>query len=243
MNLVTALILFNILILIYQILVEIFTTLCRINGISLDKARFQVISLLTGTGFTTAESEIMLLTKQRRKLAQRIMLFSYIFNISIVSIFVNIFISFVNTTTNEIGIGILVTIANFILIVIINKSKPIRKVIDSIVVKAVNYKRKKNDNYISIYDTYGHKVIAEVELKTLKPEMQNKTIEEMKIKQRYNTQLLVIKRKEEIISEIWPNTIIKQGDTIIVFGKLKDIKAAFIRQNEMKEVKKEQEIA
>ena len=53
MNLVSALILFNILILIYQLLIEIFTALCRLTGISYEKAKFQVVSLLTGTGFTT----------------------------------------------------------------------------------------------------------------------------------------------------------------------------------------------
>ena len=68
MNLVSALILFNILIFIHQILIEILTAIVRLTGISYDKAEFQVISLLTGTGFTTAESEGMMVTKQRRKL-------------------------------------------------------------------------------------------------------------------------------------------------------------------------------
>ena len=35
-----------------------------------EKARFQVISLLTGTGFTTRESEIVLSTRRRRRLAR-----------------------------------------------------------------------------------------------------------------------------------------------------------------------------
>ena len=43
MNLVLALILFNILILLYQIIIEVFTILFRITGINLEKSRFQVI--------------------------------------------------------------------------------------------------------------------------------------------------------------------------------------------------------
>lgn len=235
MNLVAALILFNILILIYQVIIEIFTTLCRINGITSEKAKFQVISLLTGTGFTTSESEVMLLTKKRRKLAQRIMLFSYIFNISIVSIFVNIFISSINTTMTEIKVGIIFTLCNLIFMIFINRSKTFRNILDKIVLSVVNRKKKKQDNFIYVYDTYGKKVIAEIELKTIRDEFKNKTIEDIKLKNTYGIQLLVIKRKEEVISEIWPNTMIQEGDTIVVFGKMKDIKNAFVKHIIMNE--------
>lgn len=235
MNLVAALILFNILILIYQVIIEIFTTLCRINGISSEKAKFQVISLLTGTGFTTSESEVMLLTKKRRKLAQRIMLFSYIFNISIVSIFVNIFISSINTTMTEIKVGIIFTLCNLIFMIFINRSKTFRNILDKIVVSVVNRKKKKQDNFIYVYDTYGKKVIAEIELKTIRDEFKNKTIEDIKLKNTYGIQLLVIKRKEEVISEIWPNTMIQEGDTIVVFGRMRDIKNAFVKHIIMNE--------
>lgn len=238
MNLITAIILFNVLILIYQIIIEIFTIACGINGISLDRAKFQVISLLTGTGFTTHESETMLLTKKRRKLTERIMLFSYIFNICIVSIFINIFISFANTTMNEVKIGVVLTIWNLILIGFLNHSRTMKKMLDWLIVKVMNYKNKKKDNFISIYDTYGNKVIAEIEIKHLPKELTNKTVEQSKIKYTHNIQLLVIKRKEEIISEVLPTTMIKEGDVIIVFGKLKDIKELFIRM--MKREEKEE---
>lgn len=235
MNLITALILFNILILIYQIIIEIFTTLCRINGISLDKAKFQVISLLTGTGFTTSESELMLLTKKRRKLTQRIMLFSYIFNISIVSIFINIFISSMNTTLLEVKAGIVFTIWNFLLMIFINKSSTFRGFIDKIVISIVNRKNSKKENSLSIYDTYGNKVIAEIELRHLSNSIKNRTIEEIDLGNKYKIQLLIIKRKEEVIEEIKTNTTIEEGDTILVFGKIKDIKNLFIKQIEKKE--------
>lgn len=239
MNLVAALILFNILILVYQVIIEIFTILCRINGVSLEKSRFQVISLLTGTGFTTSESEVMLLTKKRRKLAQRIMLFSYIFNISIVSIFVNIFISSVNTTMTEVRVGIIFTLCNILLMIFINRSTTFRNILDKIVTSIVNRKKKKQDNFISIYDTYGKKVIAEIELKTIRDEFKNKTIEDIKLKNTYGIQLLVIKRKEDVISEIWPNTMIQEGDTIVVFGRMRDIKNTFIKHiiNEKSSIK------
>ena len=227
MNLVGVLIIFNILILVYQIIIEIFTTLCRITGINHERAKFQVISLLTGTGFTTSESEMMLITKKRRKLAQRIMMFSYIFNISIVSVFVNIFMAIFDTTATQIQLGIIVTFWNLLLIYFINKSTIFRDIIDKIVINIINKKKNKNENFISVYDTYGSKIIAEIELVNLSKEFDMKTIEDSKLKSTYGIQVLVIKRKEKIISEIYPNTIIMQGDIVVVFGKMRDMKHAF----------------
>ena len=179
MSLVSALILFNILILIYQLLIEIFTALCRLTGISYEKAKFQVVSLLTGTGFTTSESESMILTKKRRKLAQSIMLFSYIFNISIVSVFVNVFMSTSGTTIQEIKLGFLLTIWNIALIVFLRKFKILKKLVDYLSVKISDFRRKRKDNYVMIYDTFGNKVIAEIEIRNLKKSMKGKTSEEI----------------------------------------------------------------
>ena len=235
MNLVSALILFNILILIYQLLIEIFTALCRLTGISYEKAKFQVVSLLTGTGFTTSESESMILTKKRRKLAQSIMLFSYIFNISIVSVFVNVFMSTSGTTIQEIKLGFLLTIWNIALIVFLRKFKILKKLVDYLSVKISDFRRKRKDNYVMIYDTFGNKVIAEIEIRNLKKSMKVKTIEEIELKKKYNIQLLVIKRKEEIISEIKPDAKLEENDVVVVFGKMKDIKQVFVRMLEKQE--------
>ena len=91
-NLLAAIIVFNVLILMYQIIIEIFSSIFSIEGVQIDKSKFQVISILTGTGFTTNESELMLSTKRRRKLTQILILFSYLFNITIVSTIINLFI-------------------------------------------------------------------------------------------------------------------------------------------------------
>ena len=230
MNLVTAIILFNVLVLIYQIIIEIFTMLCRMTGISKEKSRFQVISLITGTGFTTTESDLMLLTKKRRMITQRIMFFSYIFNISIISIFINIFISFMDTNLQEIKTGLIFTAWNIVLIIFMRKSSGFKKIIDKIVMYVLEKDEKEPNNYISIYDTYGEKVIAEVELNNPRKDIKQKNIEESMLKQKYGIQVLVIKRKSEIISDIKLDTQILDNDTLIVFGKTKDIKRAFRRK-------------
>lgn len=234
MNIVAALILFDVLVIIYQILIEVFTILYRINGINVEISKFQVISLLTGTGFTTSESEGIIVTKKRRKITQRIMFFSYIFNVSIVSTFVTIFASTATATKEEIPICIGLTLFVILFTALFYKTKIARKIIDKIVMTIINHKKIKKENFMIIYDTYGNKVIAEIELKILSEKMKNKTIEEMGLKEKHRIQLLVLKRKGQVISEIYPDTTIQEGDVVVVFGKMRDIKNAFIKEIEEK---------
>ncbi|MBU8688916.1 TrkA C-terminal domain-containing protein [Priestia megaterium] len=56
-------------------IIEINTILFAVTGIKRQVARFQVISLMTGTGFTTGESEVILGHPFRRKLGIFLILF------------------------------------------------------------------------------------------------------------------------------------------------------------------------
>lgn len=55
--------------------IEIFVILFRLTGLKTKVSRFQVISMMTGTGFTTGESELILGHPIRRKLATFLILF------------------------------------------------------------------------------------------------------------------------------------------------------------------------
>ncbi|WP_083402133.1 hypothetical protein [Bacillus sp. MUM 116] len=55
--------------------IEIFVVLFRLTGLKVEISRFQVISLMTSTGFTTDESEFILGHPIRRKLAAFLILF------------------------------------------------------------------------------------------------------------------------------------------------------------------------
>lgn len=217
-------------VLIYQILIEVFSALFSIEGIQMDKSKFQVISLLTGTGFTTHESELMLLTKQRRKLTQLVMLFSYIFNISIVSTIINVFISSGNTNWSELVIGVGLTILNIVLVFTLYRSNRVRRALEQRIKRLASKVKEKRKNIISVYDSYVGKVIAEVEVVELKRGMKTKSIAELELKHNYDLQILVIKRGEQIISEVKGEFIIKEGDMLLVFGKLRDIKKVFYQE-------------
>lgn len=224
-NLLAALVVFNILILLYQIMIEVFSAIFRVDGVQIDKARFQIISILTGTGFTTNESEIMLATRKRRKITQIMILFSYIFNISIVSTIVNLFISTSNTSLTELIIGVVLTVINITLLIGLNKSTKIRRIFDNLVLRIGKRKKKRRINPISIYDYYGNKVIAEVRIIKMHDKITDLNI--VKLKKDYNIQLLVVKRGSLIISDIDETIKIQDNDVLLVFGNYKVIKNLF----------------
>ena len=102
MNIYASASLLAVLVLLYWVMTEVFTVLFRLIGLPEEKARFQVVSLLTSCGFTTSESEMFLSTKSRRRLARICMLIGFIFNVAIVSILINVFLSFNNAALGKI---------------------------------------------------------------------------------------------------------------------------------------------
>ena len=118
MSIYTALLLFSFIILIYWIITELFTILFRFTGLPDERARFQVISLLTGCGYTTRESELFISNRSRRRLARITMLFGYVFNITIVSAFINVFLSLKLSQVEHYYAGALIPLAAITIIFI-----------------------------------------------------------------------------------------------------------------------------
>ena len=54
----------------FIIVSEIFTILFRLTGLPEKRARFQAVSLLTTSGFTTNESELIMKSSLRRKITR-----------------------------------------------------------------------------------------------------------------------------------------------------------------------------
>ena len=75
-------------------LVRVFAVALRLTGLPEHSARFQAISALTGTGFTTSEAEMIVNYPIRRRIIVVLMLFG---NLGIVSVLSTLMISFVRT--------------------------------------------------------------------------------------------------------------------------------------------------
>ena len=229
MNLTIILILMLIFIILYIVLVEIFTTAFRLTGLTHEKARFQVISLFTNAGFTTAESEIIPSSPGRRKLAIATMITGHIFSAIIVSLIVSIFTNL--NTINELkdySIIILISLAVFFVLLIVLKvpfiSKRISKFLEGLAIRQMQ--RRPNKNVITELDNYGKHSIIEVLINEMPSILVDKSLYESDLKSNYNINLLVLRRKNKVV-DVTANTILQKGDLIVVFGPAQNIKELF----------------
>ena len=78
-------------------LIRLAAVALKLTGMPEQNARFQAISALTGTGFTTTEAELIVNFPIRRKIVAWLMIFG---NLGIVSVLSTLMISFIRTDAN-----------------------------------------------------------------------------------------------------------------------------------------------
>ncbi len=209
---------------IFIAVIEVFTILFQLTGLSKSKARFQVISILTGTGFTTKESELITSSKIRRTFAQIIMIFGFTSTATVVTILVN-FISSIRDTTL---FDLLFLVASFLGIYIFLRLSKTSKKLDKIIEKTANRLLfGKDSNIIVVKDSYDNNVVvAEVSINKMPEGLKDKTLENSKISNE-GIIILAIVRGERSITNANKDTILKIGDTITLFGPLYTINNIF----------------
>lgn len=228
MTLFLASILFSVIVLIYWIIIELFTMMFRITGLPDDKARFQVLSILTGAGFTTRESESILASRMRRRLAQVTMLFGYVFNVSIVSALVNVFFSLKSAEVDNVFVGIVVPLAIAALVIGLIRTRFVRKRIDMILSRLAGKIMKQDKvNTVLLMDYIGHESIANVILKEVPEELQGKTLAQSRLKQDHNLMVLLVERDGIKQEAAKADTVFKPGDRLTVFGRYSEISHVF----------------
>ncbi len=227
MKIIGSIILFILFIFIYMVIAEIFVMLFRITGLTDEKARFQVISMLTNSGYTTKEAELLVNSKIRRKLSRFVMIFGYAFTVTIVSTVVNVFLQFRDTFIG--GAIALIPMVLGILAVLwfIKRSKWLSSFVDKIIMKIANrFLYDENSNPIIIIEDYGNLVLAKIELKIMPKELDGIGLSESNIKSNYGINILFRKTlKGQFLPEA--NTVFEQGDKIIVVGTESKIRQVF----------------
>ena len=228
MHLVVAISLFGITILIYWIMMELFTMMFRVMGLPDDKARFQVLSLLTAAGFTTRESEMLVASKARRKLAQVTMLFGYAFNVTIISALVNVFLSLKASQIDNYFYGLLIPLGIAAVIIFLLRTRYIRKRIDRVLENLAGRIMHPNSvNTILLMDYIGKQSIAQVSLKEVPPELEGKTLAQSGLKTNHNIMVMLVEREGVDVEAANADTVFRPGDKLTVFGNYKAISSVF----------------
>lgn len=228
MRLITAFVFFVIFVLIYIIINEVFTVLFRLTGLTEEKAKFQVTSMLTNSGFTTSDSEIITSSKVRSRLARLTMIFGYAFTVTIVSSVVNFIIAMNNSEIRNIWPSSLALLIILMCIRIVKKHPIIKSRFDRIIEKMGNKCIfGKFSNVIVVLDSYDENVLAKIVLTNIPALIKGKSIEASNLSSLYNINVMLLKREYDYMRPINSNTVLEEGDTIVVFGDYKNIRQIF----------------
>lgn len=227
MNIYLAASLFALLILIYWVISEVFTVLFRLIGLPEEKARFQVTSLLTGSGFTTRESEMILSTKRRRRLARITMLFGYVFNITVVSAFINVFLSL---KLNQVGgyiASVLIPLGVAVLLIVIMRIPAVRGALEKAIRNvAGSISKDGSSNTVMLIDHIGRGTIAQVMLASVPEELQEKPLFLSGLKEEKNILVMLVERSGKVEPPVG-QTVFAPGDKLTVFGDYHEICRVF----------------
>lgn len=209
---------------IFLFLVEILCILFKLTGLQDYKARFQVISILTGTGYTSKESELIMQHKDRRRLAEWTMVLGYIGLATFIPFFMTFISEFIITELSIKAIVILVIF--FFLLILIIRNKRIISFIDRKVEGVIVMGKVKTNKHpwtlISRSHGFGvYSILIDRECKLL-----GKTLLELNLSES-ELILLNIDRGDEFISFPTADFIMKEGDNIVIYGRVENIKRIF----------------
>ena len=228
MSIYAAFSLFSLVILLYWVISELFTILFHFTGLPDEKARFQVVSLLTGCGFTTRESEMILSSRSRRNLARITMLFGYVFNITIVSAFINILFSLKAAQFESTLLGILIPLCAVAVIFVFMRFPAVRawgdRKLESFANRLI---RSDSGNTVIPLDSIGTDSIALVTLNSIPEEWQNVSLSQSRLRPETGIMVMLVEHKGKKAEPAGPDTVFLTGDKLTVFGNYNTIRKTF----------------
>ncbi len=229
MDIYMALFLFSLIILVYWVITELFTILFRFTGLPDERARFQVISLLTGCGYTTRESEMFLSNRRRRRLARITMLFGYVFNITIVSAFINVFLTLKLRQAEHFYVGILIPLAAVAIIFVFMRVPVVRAWGDDMLQKVADRIVGRTDSYntVMLLDYIGTESIALVSLNSIPEEYQGIPLSQLGLKAETGILVMLVEPQGKKPVAAGADTVFSVGDKLTVFGDYSMICKAF----------------
>lgn len=211
---------------VFLVIAEILAILLRMTGLDRDKARFQVVSIITSTGFTTNESELITQHPIRRKIAEILMIIGYIGQASIIGL---VFGAITKVTQlKDIEISIVLLGGIIILLFFITKSKWFLHILEIIYEKRFIKHSSKNKlrtvgEVLKLNEDYG---VVEFIIDSNHP-LVGVLLEKSDLKKQ-EIQVLNIERGNYIEQFPKKECVFREGDKVVVYGKLENIKKVVI---------------
>lgn len=82
-------------------------------------------------------------------------------------------------------------------------------------------------NIVDLIDNYGDKAMVEVKINNVPVILENRTLMDSGLKDKFGINIMFIKRNEEVV-EVDKDTIVMKDDTLVIFGPYQAIRNVFI---------------
>jgi Trk-type K+ transport system membrane component len=226
------------------VVVAIGAVLFELTGMHWPQAKFQAISCFTSTGFTTKESEIVMINARRRRIASVLMILG---NAGFITLFATVVNSFTaDSVFFKYKLPIIdfvvpekfwplanlltIMIAGYFIYKIISHTKISKFFINFIKNRLESQKRVKKVTFEEMVMATGGFGALSIEVKN-KSHLVGKTIKEAQLAGS-DIKVLAIERNQESIAFPKEAERIENGDKIICFGDLKNLKDKLAIKNQ-----------
>ncbi len=218
------------------VVIEIFVILFQMTGLKVKVSRFQVISMMTGTGYTTGESELILGHPIRRKLAAFLISFGA-FSLAVIISSVSQFLSN-GLRTTEILIGAAVVI----IIYCILKIEGIQLVLSKLFNQELKHKVGLADLPIrDIFLKNKEDILIHLPLYKESELADSSLIQLITNHHSLDFAILFIERGDVIIRKNIYETTLQEGDQLLLFGRKTVIYETFSHDLQIMEEKQKQQ--
>lgn len=222
------LIIIFVLISIYIILCKLFISMLCATGLSRKVARFQIFSAIGSTGFTTKESELIMIDSKRRRIILAAIIIGWIFSVLISACLIGVVsnLNFDKADNNywvTLGVTLGICAGVLILIIVLTTIKPLRKVFFNIIRKMMYKNLLLERNEIIYEESIGTKYLASVKIFAIPSKMRGLKISEFPFNENGLVILAGIKNNRILYDEELNDTLITKNLELQVYGRPIDI--------------------
>ncbi|GAA0353880.1 TrkA C-terminal domain-containing protein [Bacillus horti] len=206
------------------IIIEVATIILEATGLSKNVARFQAISLLTNTGYTTTEAELITKHPVRRKIAETLIVFGTIAFAVILALIINI----VNEQFryDQVLLGLIILALVFLFF-------RLRYVKDRMI-KRFKGEIEKHLTLQEAFQLGDSEMVAVVRL-THRHKRLFFPLKHLDLAHRFDVHILTISRERrngdkietELVKQPTGRTVLQEGDQLLVFGNIHHLKDVF----------------
>lgn len=199
------------------LITRIATIALTYTGMSRESARFQARSAFTGTGFTTTESEKIVSHPVRRRIILLLMLFG---NAGVAAVLTSLILTFVGEETGTmLTIKLVLVVSGVVVLWVIASSHWVDRQLSRVIEFALSrYTRLEVRDYASLLHLAGEYKVSEL---YVDPEswLANQTLGNLKLRDEGLLVLGMERRSGEFIGAPNGETIILEGDNVIIYGR------------------------